>query len=110
MYLTLVFLFSSIEFVFVTRIIRERSLEIEHQLCPMNYHYLSDSSTCILFATSQQGDLTWDESIQACQANSAEIFNITDSKDLRIFERKLQEKSTYKEHFQTGAWIGNASK
>ena len=111
MHLRLLFSFSLIEFVLLSRTILERSLEYERKYCRNHWHYLSTDETCVLFAkTEQQDDLIWSESAQACQASSAHLFDVNNSNDLRILERKLQEKPMYTSYFQKGAWIGHASK
>lgn len=112
MYLRFLFSFSFIhsDIFMSSKTIPETSWSLKRTHCPPNWHYFPTDESCLRFATSQRGDLSWNDSVNVCEMNSAQIFTPTDSNDLRLLEKKLEEQPTYVVHFQKGAWIGIASR
>ncbi len=91
-------------------LIIENSLSLTRNQCKPGWHYLSEETTCIIFATSQGGDVSWYDGYKACQTNSAQLLTLSNSIKIELIEKKINENQKYFNHIQRGAWIGKASK
>jgi hypothetical protein len=96
-------------FVFLQLIIIIDNSSSRNQ-CQSHWHYLSDESTCIIFATSQAGDVSWYDGYKACQTSSAQLLTLTDSIKFQLIQEKLNNNEIYLDYIQRGAWIGEVSK
>ncbi|UJR14866.1 hypothetical protein I4U23_001851 [Adineta vaga] len=80
--------------------------------CHSNWHYLSNQSLCIIFATSEIGDVRWYDGYKGCESNSAQLLTLTHSNKLQTIEKKIYELEINNrislDYFQQGAWIGKA--
>ncbi|CAF1384827.1 unnamed protein product, partial [Rotaria sordida] len=80
--------------------------------CQSNWHYLSEETICIIFATSQAGDISWYNSYKACQTSSAQLLTFSNSIKFQLVQKKIHQleydNQIYLDYIQRGAWIGNA--
>ena len=82
--------------------------------CPSGWYYLFEENLCIIFASSQAGDISWYDGYKACQTSSAEYLSIFNLIKFQSVEKKFNQlKSNNQFYFniiKQGAWIGKASK
>lgn len=82
--------------------------------CRPNWHHLSEQSFCVIFATSEIGDVPWYDGYKGCQSSSAQLLTLTQSNQLRSIENKMYDLAKMDQidfdYIQRGAWIGKASK
>ncbi|CAF1092020.1 unnamed protein product [Adineta ricciae] len=80
--------------------------------CQSNWHYLSQQSLCVMFATSEIGDVPWYDGYKGCQSTSAQLLTLTQSNKLRSIENKIYDLEKIDQidfdYIQRGSWIGKA--
>ena len=82
-----------------------------HQ-CPDGWHFLDEDATCVMFATSEVGDVPWYDGYKACQTSFSELLAVSNSRQIDQIHRHLGNSSSEfgMAYLQGGAWIGEASK
>ncbi|CAF3169906.1 unnamed protein product [Rotaria sp. Silwood2] len=80
--------------------------------CQSNWYYLPEETICIIFATSQAGDVSWYNGYKACQISSAKLLTFSDSIKFQSIQKKIHQleydDQMYVDYIQRGVWIGNA--
>jgi hypothetical protein len=112
------FILTGNKWIFVLQIITFLDNTLSRNQCRTSWHYLSGDSTCIIFATSEIGDVPWYDSYKACETNSAELLTLSNSIKFQLVEKQFnqlesdnyEQSPIYFDHMQRGAWIGKASK
>ncbi|CAF1262346.1 unnamed protein product [Adineta steineri] len=93
---------------YIFNLIQADNLSSRNQ-CHSNWHYISEESLCIIFATSQAGDVSWYDSSKACQTSSTQLLTLTNSKKIQLIQEKVNHLENNNQigfdYFQHGAWI-----